>query len=265
MTYNKEAKAKYYETNKERILERTRKYYETNKEAIKEAHKDTKVERARENYKANREVYLEKFRKYYKDNRETRLECASKYRESHKVATAERNLKRLYGVTRDRKTELFKLQGNKCKCCSTSDPSHKHGWAVDHDHITESIRGVICHKCNTNIGRLGDHYDHVLSSVAKYGAYLSSTAQNQAKLENVYSRRVIQKQTLLEQQGHSCRCCDIYETKRWVLDHDHNTQIIRGVICSACNTAIGHLGDTLEKLEKRAQMYLTYLEPHRRT
>jgi hypothetical protein len=45
-------------------------------------------------------------------------------------------------------------------------------------------------------------------------------------------------------------------TKRLVIDHDHRTGKIRGVLCDACNKGIGLLGDTKEGLEQA----LAYLQ-----
>lgn len=40
------------------------------------------------------------------------------------------------------------------------------------------------------------------------------------------------------------------------IDHDHKTNLVRGILCSGCNTSIGGLGDTVEGLE-RALRYLS--------
>jgi len=40
------------------------------------------------------------------------------------------------------------------------------------------------------------------------------------------------------------------------IDHDHTTGVIRGLLCSACNRAIGFFGDDIERLKKAVE-YLT--------
>jgi hypothetical protein len=40
-----------------------------------------------------------------------------------------------------------------------------------------------------------------------------------------------------------------------VVDHDHNTGAVRGLLCHSCNTGLGHLGDSVETLA-RALDYL---------
>jgi len=57
-----------------------------------------------------------------------------------------------------------------------------------------------------------------------------------------------------------CECCgdEVYDTpgSRLVLDHDHDTKIFRGWICSSCNLGLGKLGDILEGVMK-AVRYLS--------
>lgn len=43
--------------------------------------------------------------------------------------------------------------------------------------------------------------------------------------------------------------------KRLVVDHDHETDVVRGLLCDGCNSALGNFGDTIEGLE-RAIEYL---------
>jgi hypothetical protein len=75
--------------------------------------------------------------------------------------------------------------------------------------------------------------------------------------------RVIQRRYLgIPEATRPCpdRCenegCRNIDTKRPLMrDHDHKTGTFRGWICSACNTAIGKLGDDIEGL-KAAIRYL---------
>jgi len=63
---------------------------------------------------------------------------------------------------------------------------------------------------------------------------------------------------LLEFQGGGCAICakPIENIRRRMnIDHDHETNKVRGILCTGCNTGIGHLGDNTEGL-KRALYYL---------
>lgn len=65
--------------------------------------------------------------------------------------------------------------------------------------------------------------------------------------------------TRLQRQGGLCAVChkSPYKGKRGpVLDHCHRTGKFRGVLCWKCNSAIGHLEDSIETLY-RAISYLS--------
>lgn len=53
----------------------------------------------------------------------------------------------------------------------------------------------------------------------------------------------------------SCEVCGS-STGKMCIDHNHTTGEIRGVLCSPCNTALGHAGDNPVRLRALA----TYLE-----
>jgi hypothetical protein len=58
---------------------------------------------------------------------------------------------------------------------------------------------------------------------------------------------------LVEEQGGKCLICD--KPKPLVVDHDHNTGRVRGLLCRKCNVAIGMLEDDVMAVE-RAAAYL---------
>lgn len=65
------------------------------------------------------------------------------------------NLRNNYGITLQEWEELFISQGSKCGICGTKEmPSM--GWHTDHCHKTSKVRGILCHSCNTGLGKFQD-------------------------------------------------------------------------------------------------------------
>lgn len=62
---------------------------------------------------------------------------------------------------------------------------------------------------------------------------------------------------MLERQGHCCAICqtDTPGRKGWAIDHCHDSGVVRGVLCSPCNSAIGLLRDDPDVI-MRAAMYV---------
>lgn len=84
---------------------------------------------------------------------------ANKARSSHK-----RNLK-AYGLDEESYRRLRAAQDDRCAICSRPFKD-KPRPNIDHDHATGEIRGLLCSKCNTGIGMLGDDPDVLLLAVA---------------------------------------------------------------------------------------------------
>lgn len=61
---------------------------------------------------------------------------------------------------------------------------------------------------------------------------------------------------MCQDQEHKCFLCDKIPKGKLVVDHDHSTGKIRGLLCRSCNGALGVLGDSLSKINKVVQ----YLE-----
>jgi hypothetical protein len=66
-----------------------------------------------------------------------------------------RNVLRKTGATPALYAELFLKQGGKCLICQGPQQANRN-LCVDHCHKTGKIRGLLCTKCNSAIGKLGD-------------------------------------------------------------------------------------------------------------
>lgn len=80
-----------------------------------------------------------------------------------------------------------------------------------------------------------------------------------------YSLTIDQYNKLLEKQNFVCKICEEKETsidaksgtvKRLSVDHCHNSNKIRGLLCWRCNGTLGKINDDVELLKKM----ITYLE-----
>jgi hypothetical protein len=88
-------------------------------------------------------------------------------------------------------------------------------------------------------------------------------AGRERKLIRKYGLSTAAFQDMLNGQGGACASCGLDD---WgfhgpVVDHDHTTGDIRGILCSGCNRAAGLLHDNPERVIKLAE----YLKRHAKT
>lgn len=76
-----------------------------------------------------------------------------------------------FGITSEDYDALLERQGSVCAACHMVEIGRNQfgplRLAVDHDHKTGTIRGLLCMQCNRALGLLGDNPDRV-ESLAKY-------------------------------------------------------------------------------------------------
>ena len=76
-------------------------------------------------------------------------------------------LQRTYHITLTRYDELRKFQGYACAVCRKSEKIFKNGLAVDHNHKTGEVRGLLCWSCNRALGRWRDD-DMLVNNASHY-------------------------------------------------------------------------------------------------
>jgi hypothetical protein len=75
------------------------------------------------------------------------------------------------------------------------------------------------------------------------------------KLRTRFGLTFEQVEALLMKQGHTCAICRA-EGVKLVVDHDHATGRVRGMLCSPCNTALNRAETDIGWLDA-ARRYLT--------
>jgi hypothetical protein len=101
--------------------------------------------------------------------------CKECHREAARISSKKRtpeqnrtkHLKRAYNLTAEEFTYLVMEQGGVCGICGLVPSS----LFVDHNHQTGEVRGLLCQKCNSGIGFLGDS----LEGLEKAINYLKKT------------------------------------------------------------------------------------------
>lgn len=98
------------------------------------------------------------------ENREWRLKNDPKIKDQARKATL-----KTYGLTQQQYDEMYQAQDGKCAICH--EPPGQWGvtqraLAVDHDHKTGKVRGLLCDGCNRALGIMRDDPARLMSAVA---------------------------------------------------------------------------------------------------
>jgi hypothetical protein len=88
------------------------------------------------------------------------------------------DLRKHYGISQAEYEALLAAQGGVCAICGDTDPGRggrglggqRRYFAVDHNHTTGSVRGLLCDRCNRVLGRVDDTPD----LLRRMAAYLES-------------------------------------------------------------------------------------------
>ncbi len=92
-------------------------------------------------------------RKSYVKHLEKRLAAYKHY---------DRNVKAKSGLTTEEWDAKYYKQRGRCAICGKHQSQEGKRLAVDHDHVTGKIRGLLCMCCNTKLGWLENNFSSVV-------------------------------------------------------------------------------------------------------
>jgi hypothetical protein len=192
---------------------------------------------------------LARWREKYPSTIEGRASWAKKQREflrtpEGKKSNRNSQLKKKFGVTLDQYDSLLQQQNGSCAICGTTNPRGRGSFHLDHDHITGAIRGILCHSCNTGLGSFRDSTLTIQAAIDYIERQVSGELLYTSATDGDY-------QALLADQNGDCAICNRGTTgwdRKFHLDHDHNSGLVRGLLCSPCNLGLGAFRDSIQNL-----------------
>lgn len=140
------------------------------------------------------------------------------------------------------------------------------------DHGRRDGRGTLCLTCaaaaTSYYNSIADPEDLRLRKAASYQKNYGTTTRSY-KLRTTFGISLAEYQEMFESQGGVCAIC---EKPEWVkrvnhadqvrelcVDHDHETGVVRQLLCAACNKALGYFKDNPDLMRRAA----LYVENHR--
>ena len=111
---------------------------------------------------------------YYRKNKNRQDKSSKKWYFKNKQKADRKSkdwsLRRDFDITIEDYENILKNQNNKCALCEKSETIKRNGkilsLAVDHDHRTGKIRGLLCFHCNTAIGKFKDDIGLLLKTIS---------------------------------------------------------------------------------------------------
>ena len=106
-------------------------------------------------------------------------EYQKKYRDNNKDKRKNVMLKIRFNLTFEEYNSMLEQQGGVCKLCGKEETARKNNseekrmLAVDHDHDTGKVRGLLCAKCNVQLG----HYEKTKLRAAEFERYLEEAVE----------------------------------------------------------------------------------------
>lgn len=185
-----------------------------------------------------KECSYKRTRKYVEANREKSKEYQRAYNNNRYANDPEFRNKKKTRVAKHRKTKDAEFAKNR----ELYEKHREYQTAASKKHYAENREAIL----------------------AKSRTPEKKAQQRAAFLKKHYGLTVEQFEKLLARNHGRCWICDKDNAKgrsgKPVVDHCHDSKKVRGILCDWCNTMLGALGDTIQKLQESMARFVKYLE-----
>lgn len=104
---------------------------------------------------------------YRNANKALLAEKQKQWRDNNKSHIRAIKRKSKFGINKEEQDAMLESQNHCCAICNKHESKCRRVLAIDHDHRTNKIRGLLCDNCNRCLGLLKDDLQ-VLESAVKY-------------------------------------------------------------------------------------------------
>jgi len=178
------SKGNWYRANTGRAAASSKAWTKANPERMadlqrtwKEANLDREAARKKAWRKAHPDRAAATNRHWRQANRDYLRAATRAWSEANPDRIASTRLQREYGISLVEYDKMLRAQTNRCAICGKTPAEEGRRLAVDHDHETDKLRGVLCGNCNRGLG-LFMHDPELLQRAI---AYLEKWAELEAE------------------------------------------------------------------------------------
>lgn len=107
--------------------------------------------KTREDRKKDPAKYQAAELKWYTKNAKKKADYSAQWYRDNADKVRNRLLKKKYGITSEQYEEMLKAQDFKCAICKAPQEQYKSRFAVDHSHVSNKVRGLLCIICNKDV------------------------------------------------------------------------------------------------------------------
>jgi len=144
---------------KDCVSEYNKKYERKNRERLATYRKNW--------YEKNKERCLKKCAEWAAKNKKKTQKYKKRYIMNHKDRHRSSKLKCKYGITLEEYNQMLKKQNGVCAICKQSETIQNQykccNLVVDHDHETKTVRKLLCRRCNSVLGLVGENLEIILA------------------------------------------------------------------------------------------------------
>jgi len=157
---------------------------------LKECSKCKELKELHEFYtKRRKELYPASNAGVSSDCRECFKESRRKFNRKYPEKVRERDLKGKYGIDLNKYNAMFAEQQGLCAGCNRHQSEFERVFAVDHNHDTGQVRGLLCSPCNVALGMLEENIN-TLQSLIKYINHYSELAVSNTNVVSISLKKV---------------------------------------------------------------------------
>lgn len=93
------------------------------------------------------------------------------WKAAHPTHNRDHKLRNRYGMSTEQYDAMFAQQNGRCAICGLHQTDSKKTLEVDHDHETNTVRGLLCQNCNKSLGLMRDNPAVLLKAILYLGAH----------------------------------------------------------------------------------------------